>query len=245
LLAWAGLGGATAASLVAFGVVAPAFGAITTGKGEVRLVPLDDGSSVMLNTETSLKVRFSDRERRIQLYYGEAYFTIVHDPRRAFVVDVADAHLRAAPGAFRVRDLSGKPLDVLVNQGSLTLHSASEPAAILMRPNTRLILSAGVAESVGPIPQTITPDLVSRELAWRDGKIAFEGERLDQAAAEFGRYSRVRIEISDPALAGEPVSGLFAAGDPVGFSRAIGNIFDTNIVLHDNIVTINRRDKQD
>jgi ferric-dicitrate binding protein FerR (iron transport regulator) len=37
--------------------------------------------------------------------YGEAYFTIVADPHRPFTVDVASAHLSAAPGTLRVRNL--------------------------------------------------------------------------------------------------------------------------------------------
>jgi transmembrane sensor len=77
----------------------------------------------------------------------------------------------------------------------------------------------------------------SRELAWREGKIAFEGERLDQAAAQFARYSRTRIAIPDPALAAEPVSGLFAAADPVGFSRAVAAIFDAKLDQNGDSIT--------
>jgi transmembrane sensor len=55
------------AASIGLGFSLPA-AAITTGLGEVRLVTLDDGSTVMLNTQTSVKValwRF--RERRVEL----------------------------------------------------------------------------------------------------------------------------------------------------------------------------------
>ena len=58
-------------------------------------------------------------------------------------------------------------------------------------------------------------------MAWQNGQIAFEGETLAQAAAEFARYSDTRIVIDDPALAKEEIAGLFKATDPVGFAQTI------------------------
>lgn len=237
MLAWTGAGGAIAASAAVLGVAAPAFGAITTGLGEVRLVTLDDGSTVMLNTQSSVRVRYSDSARRVELRYGEAYFTIVRDPERPFVVEVTGVPLRATRAAFRVRKLEGKPLDILVDQGGIAL-GAAHP--VVMKANTRLILASGGAAAAPPMLQDIPPDLVSRELAWREGKIAFEGVRLDQAAAEFARYSRTRIEIRDPALAREPVTGLFAASDPLGFSRAAAEVFGAQVEQRRDSVMLTR-----
>ncbi|MGK6321182.1 FecR family protein [Sphingomonas sp. DT-204] len=239
LLAWAGAGGAVAASVVALGISTPA-AAITTGLGEVRLVTLDDGSTVMLNTETSVRVRYSASERRVELLYGEAYFTIVRDQRRPFLVDVTDTRLQAARAAFRVRKLDGKPLDILVDQGGVALGAAGAPEPVVLPAHSRLVLPPVAAGAAVPVPQAIPPDLVSRELAWREGKIAFEGERLDQAAAEFARYSRTRIEIRDPALAREPVTGLFSASDPAGFSRAVAGIFDADVEQRGDVLILSR-----
>ncbi|EGD60763.1 putative transcriptional regulator, putative [Novosphingobium nitrogenifigens DSM 19370] len=233
-----GAGGAVAASLIALGVSAPA-GAITTGLGEVRLVTLEDGSTVMLNSQTSVKVGYTRNERRVHLLYGEAYFTIVSDPHRAFLVEVADARLSASRAGFGVRKLDGLPVDVLVNQGSVALGRVGSPKPLVLGANTRITLPQ--ADGALPVPQLVTGDLVTRELAWREGKIAFEGERLDQAAAQFARYSRTRIEIRDPDLASEPVTGLFSAGDPVGFSRAVAAIFDARVEQQADRVILSRR----
>ena len=66
----------------------------------------------------------------------------------------------------------------------------------------------------------MTTDEVSRELAWRSGQIALEGETLAEAAQIFARYSSTRIEIDDPAVGREEITGLFAANDPVRFAEA-------------------------
>jgi transmembrane sensor len=244
LLAWAGASGAMAASFIALGISAPAAGAITTGLGEVRLVTLDDGSTVMLNTQTGVKIRYSDSERRVDLLHGEAYFTVVRDLGRPFVVDASGARLRAARAAFRVRKLEGKPLDILVGQGGLTLEAVGASDRIVLPANSRLVLPPSTTGAAAPAAQAISSDLAARELAWREGKIAFEGERLDQAAAEFARYSKTRIEIADPALAAEPVTGLFSAGDPMGFGRAVAGLFDAKIERQGDVVILSRRANQ-
>lgn len=243
MLAMIGTSGAIAAAVVALGVSLPA-GAITTGLGEVRLVTLDDGSTVMLNTQTSVKVRYGKNERSVELLYGEAFFTILADPRRPFFVELPGKRLRATRGTFRVRKLAGKPVDILADQGALALAAANSSAPLLLPASSRLAFPVDGRIDRLPTPQLIAPDLVSRELAWREGKIAFEGEPLEQAAAEFARYSRTRIEIRDPALAREPVAGLFAASDPLGFSRAVAGLFDARIEQSGNKVVLSRGRKR-
>jgi hypothetical protein len=68
-------------------------------------------------------------------------------------------------------------------------------------------------------PVRLDADEVARRLAWQDGLLAFNGESLAQAAGEFARYSSTRIVIDDPALADEPLTGLYASSDPEGFAR--------------------------
>lgn len=240
VLAWTGAGGAFAAAAVALGVSMPAAGAIRTGLGEVRLVTLDDGSTVMLNTQTSVRVRYSERERRVELLDGEAYFTVARDSR-PFLVEAGDARLRSAQATFRIRKLAAQPLDVLVDRGGVLFDRPGMSAPIAMRPNSRIALS--VAAGTPPAVQPVSPDLLSRELAWREGKIAFEGERLDQAAAAFARYSNTHIQIADPALAREPVTGLFAASDPAGFARATASIFGARVEQRGNTLVLHRDGK--
>jgi len=220
-LAWTG-GAAAAASLVALGVGMPAAGAvISTERGEIRLAPLKDGSTVLLNTASSIRVQDDAEVRRVTLLEGEAYFSVARDPR-PFTVEVDGRRLRTTQAGFRVRKLGGSPVDVLVDRGRVDLATPSR-VDVALGANTRLLLSAAGQ------PQPIAPEIVTRELSWREGKLAFEGETLKQAADTFARYSDIRIQIRDPELAREPVTGLFASNDPVGFSRAIARVFDAKV----------------
>jgi transmembrane sensor len=232
-LTWTG-GVAAAAVVAALGVGVSAAGAvISTARGEIRLAPLKDGSTVLLNTETRIRVRYSRGERRVTLLKGEAYFAVARDEARPFVVEVDGRRLSTAQAGFRVRKLEADPVDVLVNQGQVDV-AIPFASSVALKSNTRLVLS-GPAQ-----PQPVGPEAVTRDLAWRDGKLAFEGETLGQAATAFARYSDTRIQIRDPALAREPVTGLFAANDPAGFSRAIARVFEARVEQDGDRVVLTR-----
>ncbi|KRC78869.1 FecR family protein [Sphingomonas sp. Root241] len=233
-LMWAG-GAVAASTLVALGLNIPPAGAvISTGRGEIRLVPLKDGSTVLLNTASRIRIKDDAEARRVTLLEGEAYFSVARDPR-PFTVEVDGRWLRTTQAGFRVRKLGGSPVDVLVDRGQVDL-AASNRVDVALGANTRLLLSDDPSQQ----PQLIAPEIVSRELSWREGKLAFEGETLSQAAETFARYSDIRIQIRDPELAREPVTGLFAANDPVGFSRAIARVFDATLEQQGDDVILTR-----
>jgi transmembrane sensor len=237
---WTG-GAMAAATLVALGVTMPAAGAvISTARGEIRLVPLKDGSTVLLNTDSSIRVKDDANARFVTLLKGEAYFSVARDPKRPFVVEVNGRRLRTTQGGFRIRKLDARPVDVLVDRGQIDLETIGQGASahVVLTANTQLLLSE--SRSIVEQPQPLAPEAVTRELSWREGRLAFEGETLSQAADTFARYSDVRIRIRDAQLASEPVTGLFAANDPVGFSRAIARVFDAKLEQRGDEVVLTR-----
>lgn len=239
LLTWgAGVAAAGAAVVAAVSLRAPE--AHATGRGEMRLVPLQDGSTVMLNTDTRVTVRFDKDERRLQLLEGEAFITALEDPR-PLVVLAGERRITTNGGAFRVRKLPDAPLDILVQQGRVGVRGRTDPAgaAVTLAANTRLMLPDQGATGAQK-PRTVSADLVTRELAWREGKIAFEGETLAQAAKTFARYSDTRIVIADHGLASETIVGLYSANDPVGFGRAVAEVFGAQALTEDGAVILRR-----
>lgn len=230
-LAWTGAA-AAAASLAALGVTSAAAGTvIATERGEIRLTPLKDGSTVLLNTDSRIRVRYEKDQRVVVLLRGEAYFSVARDEKRPFVVEVNGRRLRTTQAGFRVRKLDEAPVDLLVNLGQVEVSAApliGSARIIPVMANTQLALS-DPAHISAERPRLIAPETVTRELAWREGKLAFEGQTLGEAAAEFARYSDTRIQVRDAELAREPVTGLFAANDPVGFSRAVARVFDARL----------------
>lgn len=219
-------GGAAAAGIAAtFGGIAfwprPAE-RIETAIGEIRRVPLSDGSLAAVNTQTRLAVSIEPEVRRISLDQGEAWFQVAHDRTRPFIVEAGEVRVRAVGTAFSVRR-NEQGADVQVTEGTVEVWNVGEPA------NVRRV-SAGartfVSYAAAPTPAVEASGEIDRELAWRGGQIIFDGDTLADAAAEFNRYNRVKVEIADPALAGERMIGRFRTNEPDAFARAAASLLD-------------------
>ena len=196
-------------------------GRFSTGKGETKVVALKDGSVVTLNTDSEMQVRYSDELRSVELIRGEALFDVAKNKARPFLVAAGDTIVRVVGTSFSVRRLEARPVQVLVREGIVEVF---KPSAVGARPiritaNTMAVAQADTAAAITAMPVPVAQ--VHRQMAWQKGQIAFEGETLAQAAAEFARYSDTRIVIDDPALAKEEIAGLFKATDPVGFAQTI------------------------
>lgn len=219
ILRWGGSAAAAAAVAACFawlGVHGSAQ-AYATRRGEVRLVPLDDGSQMTLNTATSAEVRFSEGERRVDLASGEALFDVAKDTARPFVVVVGDMAIRAVGTSFTVRLLAGQPVQVLVREGVVELRPRSGGGAkTLISANSRAVAASDVAVAISGVP----PAEVNRALAWREGMLSFEDTSLAAAASEFARFSERRILFADAAIGNETIAGVYSAHDPRGFARS-------------------------
>ena len=226
LLEW---GGALAASLVLVVMLMATLQmptAYATAKGEMRTVPLGDGATVTLNTDTRIKVYNQDGRRRIRVLRGEV---LIEGAGTAMptLVEVDGKHLQATAASFVVRKLEGRPAQVLVQEGRVVLAEATQSAKIPLTPNTGLSLPEGKDGRWNPTP--LSSGQMGRELAWREGKIALQGETLEEAAAVYARYSDTPIVIADRDLARMQVTGLFAVNNPLGFSRAVAEVFDAEV----------------
>ncbi len=227
-LKW-GAGGAIAASsgAMAFGYLLTATRSYATARGEVRQVPLADGSNLTLNTLSEVKVHTRANVRDIRLVTGEVLVALAEGQKNGLVLRIGDWRLQADDGAFFVSDLPEQPAQVTVHRGAVAVIAPDSGSGLRLERGHRLRLVGGadLARRVEAVPA----DQMSRELAWREGQLAFHGESLGQAALAFARYSQQPIVIRDPALARESVTGLFAANDPVGFARAIGLAFNAEV----------------
>lgn len=215
--------------------------AVSTVKGEVRQLPLPDGSSVTLNTASTIQTRFDDRQRVVELVQGEALFDVAKDPKRPFQVRAGELTVRAVGTSFTVRRLPGQAAQVVVREGVVEVIHASAQKPLRTVQNQLVELGPRAAvPGRALVQQSITPQRVARSLSWREGLISFEGVTLGQAAAEFDRYSDVRIVIVEPELANKTITGLFAVNNPVGFASAIAAAVGAQMSEHGNELRVSR-----
>jgi len=214
----AGLGSAAAAAVVGIVGWPRMMGdRFVTAHGEIRRLPLADGSVATIDTSSELRVVLASDSRRIALNKGQVWFQVAKDRKRPFIVDAGIAQVRAVGTAFSVhRTDSG--VQVAVTEGSVAVW-ASDGGGIMN------ILDAGQYATFLPgalTPKTGTaPAAIERSLAWRGGEIALENESLGSAVAQFNRYNQQRLVILDPELADERLVGLFQIDRPADFAATL------------------------
>lgn len=206
--------------IVVLGVLFSMPRGITTGVGERRVVMLDDGSRVTLNTDTRIVVDFSKTRRTVLLDRGEALFEVANDAVRPFAVRAAAGEVVAIGTVFSVRR-AGDALAVTLIEGQVAVRSAlpesgeSVTQQVVLRPGERLSIGGRDAS-----PRVDKPR-IDQVTAWKRGEASFDDVSLAEAVAEMNRYSRIHIALADEALASRRVSGVFHTGDNLAFARAV------------------------
>jgi transmembrane sensor len=195
-----------------------------TGVGEQRTVRLSDGSMLTLNTRSRASVRYSRVGRSIELREGEALFKVAKDPARPFLVWSGHAVVRAVGTEFVVRrEPASTAVTVLEGRVSVARRdgrSGIEDGTAASRSEPAIPLNAGGrAEVEASRIRTSAVSDASLAVAWRSGRLVFQGETLAQAVAEFNRYNEVQLVVRDAALARERISGVFDVDQPQALVR--------------------------
>ena len=202
---WAGL--AMAASLLfALGLTAFApngwYGVdmhYTTARGSHETINLADGSQLELNSDTEVKVHLSHWLRSVELVRGEAFFNVVHESVRPFVVTAANGHIVDIGTQFEVY-LQAEQVLVTVQEGSVRVDAGE---------SRELTASQTLAYNHSGDCMTVPADPVEHLTAWRRGQLIFDNRRLDEVLAELSRYHNTQVRLASPALGKLKVSGSF------------------------------------
>jgi transmembrane sensor len=207
----------------------------STAIGQIQEVVLADGSIVLLNTNTKIVVRFTDKLRDIALLQGEAQFDVVKNKMRPFIVSAGGTRVRAVGTSFTVTVLPNRPIQVLVKEGVVELRRADAATAIPVRASANI---QAIAPEDAPIVTVAVPEQkLVRDLAWQHGRIALDNQSLEDAADEFARYSEVHIVV-DPAVSDRTNTGLFASNDPVAFAKAAAAVLKLKVEVRGDEVRI-------
>lgn len=196
----------------------------STPIGGFASVPMADGSKITLNTESEVRVAVTEKERRIDLEQGEAFFDVAKDETRPFVVKAGAKRVVAVGTKFSVRR-SDNELLVLVTEGQVRVEEAG-PLRMDPSTNTQLttLLNAGDlarSDGVALVVERSQPPKVDALLSWREGYLRFHETSLADAVAEINRYNERKIVIIDPRVSNIKLSGTFRPNQYEAFVRVL------------------------
>lgn len=177
---------------------------VATGTGETRVVTLSDGSTVTLDARSAIALRFTEGERRVSLLEGEAWFEVVNDPARPFVVEAAGGTVTDLGTTFDV-DIVDGGARVAVGEHSVAVASDGETVVVDEQRQT------SYAAQSPPEPPSPAPHSIA---AWRRGRLVFEDRPLGEVLAALGRYRRGFVECATREICARPVTAVLPAADP-------------------------------
>jgi len=197
-----------------------------TATGEQRTFELEDGSVVSLNTHSRVAVRLSAHAREVRLLRGEALFHVAHDPSRPFLVSTDDAVVQAVGTQFDVyRRVDGTVVAVLEGRVNVTTAapapptsgSAEAPVASRGAPRAAAVRSLGASQEAQVSHEGSVSirevNNVSDTVAWRERRLIFHDQTLEQIVGEFNRYRPHPIRLEGSGVSGRVYTGVFDADD--------------------------------
>ncbi|MBN2989048.1 FecR family protein, partial [Pseudomonas lactucae] len=199
--------------------------------GERQRLQLDDGSQVLLNTNSAFSSTVQGHQRIARLYQGEAFFDIPPSHGLPLQIDAGPVRASVRDTAFAVRYLNGEA-QVQVQRGDVDLSNTLNDA--------RVRLSAGESIRIGPKgfgpPAKLDAD---KDLAWVQGRLVFENCPMSEVLAELRRYYPGWIVNTNDRLASVTVTGNYRLDQPLDVVRSLAHITSARLSEFPALVILN------
>ena len=202
---------------------------LSTQKGNRSRYLLSDGTTVWLNAGSKLHCEndFSGATREVSLE-GEAYFDVVRQESRPFIVHASGYNILVLGTVFNVKAYpEDKNLETTLLHGSVKVFrmKETESTAVQLKPNQKLVipLNAGTEPvnavkvvATGPSqPFSIIPIDTSKkdnerfETAWLYSRLEFRGDDFETLAHKLERWYNISISFSDEKVKQLHFNGSF------------------------------------
>jgi transmembrane sensor len=186
--------------------------------GHLSHVVLPDGSTVVLDTDSSIALNFDSERRDIRLERGRAFFHVAHEPR-PFTVS-GERLAVTATGTQFVVELDGSGEVVSMIEGSVlaqAVKASRTHKAISLEGGSRLRDDGQGQWQVGQTD-------ADAATGWMSGRLSYHEQRVADIVREMNRYSRQKIIVADLRLAERRLSAVLVAGDNATLVSAVTDL---------------------
>jgi ferric-dicitrate binding protein FerR (iron transport regulator) len=172
------------------------------------MIVLSDGTKVWLNAGSQLvyPAVFVKDTREVSLI-GEAFFDVVKNPGKPFIVKASDVNIQVLGTRF---DISAYPEDktiqTVLEEGKINLKYSGNGLfkrdyVVEMVPNQLVEFDKESREASSTMVN------VSKFISWKEGMLEFEKVNLTRAFKQVERFYNVKILMDDPAIGYFKLSG--------------------------------------
>ena len=168
-------------------------------RGGENTVILADGTTVHLNAGSKLTypVRFAGK-RRVVALEGEAYFDVVKDETRPFIVQTHLGEVTVLGTAFNINAYTDASVYTTLVHGKVQF-SSSSIGTIILSPGEQAVVSANGSEK-----RMVDLD---EYVGWVDGRYVFNNRPLGDIMQTFERWYDIQVYYETPHLRDITYSG--------------------------------------
>ncbi len=179
--------------------------------GEIRKIELPDGSLVWLNAGSQLiyPEQFAPDNREVYVM-GEAYFDVVKDKSRPFIVKSDMVAVKVLGTRFNIRSYpEDEESEITLESGSVGFDKVNNKFAniLYLVPDQR----AAISKKTGNV--TIENVSSSNFTGWKERKLRFKSEPFADIVTDLERTFNVSIEVRSEKLKNEVYTGKFESGE--------------------------------
>ena len=189
---------------------------ISVPAGQRTNITLPDGSNVWLNARTTMQYANSfNRNERVVILKGEAYFDVAKDEKHPFIVQTEKYDVEVLGTQFNVSAYPGEEeFETALMQGSVKINLQADPdKSIRLVPDQKAVLKDGKLE----VKKLDDYD----SYRWKEGLICFKDESFLGVMECFEKYYGVQIIINNKDALKYYYTGKFRQADGIDYALNI------------------------
>lgn len=176
---------------------------VTAKAGQKIRFALPDGSEVVLNSGSTIRyhLAFDDTIRKV-LLKGEAYFSVVKNAKKPFIVETTHTSVRVLGTKFNVSDYPDESHStVTVESGRVAVWNKSKTDSTLLVAN----------QQAWAINGTLTKNVIASTSfpSWRSGILQLQEITLTEAIPKIARWYGVKISLENKNIGNSTLKANF------------------------------------
>lgn len=228
---------------------------ISTRNGSRSRINLPDGSIVWLNAGSKLVYgkNFGHQLREVTLM-GEAYFDVVRNPDKPFIIHAGKMDIKVLGTLFNVKSYPDEKItEASLIRGSIEVSVKGRKDKVILRPNEKLIVTddpeqVSAATTISESDEHIVAlgqlsyesgDSTIIETSWVENKLIFRDESFSDLALRLERWYGVLIRFDNEEVKHIRLNGTFLKNESIRQAmEALKIAGDFNYSIDDNIIRI-------
>lgn len=207
---------------------------VATKNGNRTKMVLPDGSQVWLNAGSRLDYKDKEYNRSIRevSLIGEAYFDVVKDKEKPFIIHTAKINIKVLGTAFNVKSYpEEKVTETSLIRGSVEVTVNNRPTEkYILKPNEKLVIAneekvidkpvkiGKMAVKTNPVQEPIVAirhvsylpaDSTIIETSWLENKFIFRSEEFEELAKRLERWYGVTVRFENEEINKVKFTGIF------------------------------------